>query len=275
MNGDQTTSVPVNPRDVRGSLRTETTLRDVLAPLFRQRKLVVFSFSGVLLLTILGVLFRPNQYQAHMQVLVKRERVDPVVTSEASTAQTIQSATPVTEEEINSEAELLRSADLLRKVVLITGLDQVDKKSILARVMPVEASEVRVSQAVKQLAERLNVGVVKKTDMIEVSYQTKNPNLAYRVLSTLADSYLEKHLAVHRPPGAFDFFQNETEQYRLSLAGAESNLAHFGKENRVASADVDRDLTQRKLSEFDGTLRETQTEIAETLHRIDNLETQL
>jgi len=81
MNGDQTTSVPVNPRDVRGSLRTETTLRDVLAPLFRQRKLVVFSFSGVLLLTILGVLFRPNQYQAHMQVLVKRERVDPVVTS--------------------------------------------------------------------------------------------------------------------------------------------------------------------------------------------------
>jgi uncharacterized protein involved in exopolysaccharide biosynthesis len=86
---------------------------------------------------------------------------------------------------------------------------------------------------------------------------------------------LEKHLAVHRPPGAFEFFQQETEQYRKSLNDAEARLARFGSEKRVASPVVERDLILQKLSEFDATLRGTQTGVAETQRRIDDLEAQL
>lgn len=275
MKDNQTSTFPSIPREARSTVITETTLRDVLTPLFRQRKLVLICFFGILLVTILGMLFQPNRYRARMQILVKRERVDPVVTSEASTAQTIQSTAPVTEEEINSEAELLRGSDLLQKVVLATGLQDVGKNSTWASLMPKGTPEGRVSQAVNQLAKKLSVEPIKKTDIIEVSYETPDPDLAYRVLHTLADSYLEKHLAVHRPPGAFDFFQHETEQYKQSLADAESSLAHFRQENSVASADVERDLAQRKLSEFDGTFRDAQTQIAETQSRIDNLQEQL
>ena len=57
-----------------------------------------------------------------------REREDPVVTSESS-PQTLQAALPVTEEEINSEVELLQSDDLLQKVVLATGLQ--DRRKII------------------------------------------------------------------------------------------------------------------------------------------------
>ena len=78
------------------------------------------------------------------------------------------------------------------------------------------------------MPKNCSVEAVKKTDLIEVSYKTADPQLAYRVLSTLADSYLEKHLGVHRPPGAFEFFQQETEQYRKNLEQAEARLARFG-----------------------------------------------
>ena len=259
-----------NFRIKRGEADSEATLRDVLAPLFRHRRLVILSFSGVFLGGILAALFLANQYQGHMQILVKRERVDPVVTSEAS-PQTLQAAPPVTEEEINSEVELLKSDDLLQKVVLATGLQDKAKSSV----WPKEDAETTVFKAVKGLGKNLDVEAVKKTDLIKVTYKTADPQLAYRVLSTLAGSYLEKHLAVHRPPGAFEFFQQETEQYRKSLDDAEARLARFGSEKRVASPIVERDLILQKLSEFDATLRGTQTGVAETQRRIDDLEAQL
>jgi uncharacterized protein involved in exopolysaccharide biosynthesis len=260
--------------DIRGEAAAELTLRDVLVPLFRHRRLMALSFFGIFLGGILAALLLANQYQAHFRVLVKRQRVDPVVSSEAS-SQTIQPGPPVTEEEINSEVELLQSDDLLHKVVLATGLQEKQRNSVLAFMQPKEDAETLVSKAVKGVAKQLHVEAVKKTDLIEVSYQTTDPQLTYRVLNTLANFYLVKHLAVHRPPGALDFFQQESEQYRSGLATAKVRLGQFIQENKVANAGGERDLMLQGLSRFDATWRDTETAIAETQRRIGDLEAQL
>src|ERR1700733_6275054 len=98
------------------------TLRHLLAVVFRHYKVMAISFAGLLLGTTLVALLRPSQYQAQMKILVKRERIDPVVTPQAST--TLPVAAAVTEEDLNSEVELLRSRDLLEKVVLACGLER-------------------------------------------------------------------------------------------------------------------------------------------------------
>jgi polysaccharide biosynthesis protein PslE len=196
------------------------------------------------------------------------------VTSDTS-PQMMQTAPPVTDEEINSEVALLETEDLLREVVVATGLANASKDAILAHLLPDESADKRTAQAVRQLAKHLDVETVKNTDVINVSYKTTDPQLGYSVLSTLANSYMEKHLAVHRPPGAFDFFQKETEQYRNNLEASEARLAEFEGKNQLESADVQGDLTQKKLSDFDGDLHESQTEISETKHRIGDLESQL
>jgi uncharacterized protein involved in exopolysaccharide biosynthesis len=248
---------------------SEWTLRDVLTPLFRHRRLVILSFLGVFLGGIVAALFLTTKYEAHMEILVKRERVDPVVTSESS-PQTLQPSLPVTEEEINSEVELLKSDDLLRKVVLATGLQEKETNW-----GPKEDTETLVFKAVRRLAQKLDIDAVKKTNLIEVSYQTGDQQLAYRVVRSLGDFYLEKHLAVHRPPGEFEFFQQETEQYRKNLDQAEARLARFDSEKKVASPEVERDAVVGKLTDFEDTFRETQTGVAETQRRINDLEAQL
>ena len=55
------------------------TLRDISTPLFRHRKLVLLTFLGVLLGTVLCIILLPKEYQAKMKILVKRERVDAAV----------------------------------------------------------------------------------------------------------------------------------------------------------------------------------------------------
>jgi uncharacterized protein involved in exopolysaccharide biosynthesis len=55
------------------------TMRDLLAVLFRQRRLALFSFMATFL-AVLGYGVLAPSYQAHMNVLVRRGRVDPLVT---------------------------------------------------------------------------------------------------------------------------------------------------------------------------------------------------
>src|SRR2546428_1178290 len=91
-----------------------TTLRDVLAPVFRHRRLVSLTFLGLFLGVVLAGLLLPKKYEAHMKILVRRERMDPVVTSE-STAQR-QGSLAGTEEELQSEGAVLQNPEPVEKV---------------------------------------------------------------------------------------------------------------------------------------------------------------
>jgi len=115
---------------------------------------------------------------------------------------------------------------------------------------------------------------VQKTNLIQVTYKSTNPEQAAQVLTTLANLYLEKHVAVHRPPGALDFFKQEAERYRSGLASAEARLAAFGRDNGVVSAELEKDLTVRKLTDFESSLEETQAAIVVSKQRIQALEKQ-
>ena len=68
-----------------------------------------------------------------MAILVNHERLDPIVTSQATT-QVVNDNTLVSEAEINSEAELLKSSDVLRQVVVVNGLEGQPRHSLLGSV---------------------------------------------------------------------------------------------------------------------------------------------
>ncbi len=422
--------------------RSSTTLRDLLTIAFRHRRIMMFSFFGVLCGAVLTAVLQSNQYDAAMKILVKRDRVDPIVTAEATASP--QAASEVSEEELNSEVELLKGRDLLEKTVLACGLqnpkhqaglglfasalpdsDAADAKPYagpdtghlaavaLVQVLPdttplkfvpigestevdvevmidqtgrvieahakngnnraliasaitaarqwifepaksngndvaslhtikfqfhpqsqdlgigfglqkaaatrtiaseaqdlrsdflrdasrrsalipsdptdftrsltlapvtnihtealTAAERVRVAKAVRTLEKELRVEVVKKTNLIAANYRSRDPVLAARVLNTLANLYLEKHVTVHRAPGTFDFFQHETERYREELSKAEARFSDFNHEAGVVSAALEKDGTLQKLSEFQVTLSQTTAAIAETKERIRKL----
>jgi uncharacterized protein involved in exopolysaccharide biosynthesis len=257
------------------------TLRDLLTIAFRHRRLIVTSFLGILSAAILVAALQPNHYAAGMKILVKRERVDPVVTSEASALP--QFVLGVTEEEMNSEVELLKSRDLLEKVVLACDL-QHQSDSAWSKVLGVVSAhakamtpekDTRTPKAVRTLEKALTMEVLKKTNLIAVHYQSSDPKLAAQVLTELSNLYLEKHLEMHRPPGAFDFFQQQTKEYRKGLTDAEERLVDFTHGGAVVSAKLEKEVALQKVAEFDATLRQTQASIAETQQRIHALQEQM
>src|ERR1700733_8740987 len=149
----------------------DQTLRELLAPMFRHKRLLGYSMVGFLVLAIAGTWILSRVYQCEMEVLVNRERMDPTVTAEIIN-QTSSTPPPVTEEEINSEIELMQSGDLLKKVVLEENLQEAEKTSIVGILMPKQSDDWYVARAVNHLGKKLDIQVVKKTDMIEVKYKS-------------------------------------------------------------------------------------------------------
>src|SRR5271155_5512611 len=97
------------------------TPRELGAVLIRQRSVILGTSIVVGLVMWFAGMWTPT-YVAHMKILVVRQRVDAIISPEVNSP--IQwGGDQVSEEDLNSEVELLKSTDLLRKVVVATGLN--------------------------------------------------------------------------------------------------------------------------------------------------------
>ena len=244
-------------------------LKDVLDVGFRYKRTALLCFFGILTGAILAAILQPAQYTATTKFLVGDSRIDPVVTTEASVPTPPKS---VSEEDLNSELELLHSPDVLRQVVIACGLDR--EKTLLDRVFGPPTPERRIARATASLGQDLKVEVIKKSNLIAVSYTSPDPQEASQVLRVLADAYLQKHVAVHSPPGQFQFFAQETDRYKKNLSDAEAQLKQFSEQEDGVAPQFSRDITLQKLSEFRSTLQQTRAEMASTQERIKTRERQ-
>ncbi|MGH9760130.1 MAG: Wzz/FepE/Etk N-terminal domain-containing protein, partial [Blastocatellia bacterium] len=109
------------------------TPRDIASPIFRQRRLALIVFIGIFLGAVLAAFLAPPEYEAEMKILVNRGRVDPVVTPNPDAPVSALPLASVREEDLNSEVELIKSRDLLEKVVLACGLESQHNPGWFAR----------------------------------------------------------------------------------------------------------------------------------------------
>lgn len=246
------------------------SVRDLLAIVFRRKRIATICFFGVLAGALLFVLFVPPYYSATTKFFLERSRADAAVSPLQNSP--IAMSVELTEEDLNSEVGLLQDADVLRQVVKVCGLDQ--HKLLSEYIFGPATPEKKLAKAVKGLTSNLTIEAEKKANLIDVSYTSTDPKLAARVLKALGDAYIQKHMQVHSPPGQVEFFSQETERYRKELADASAQLKEFSKEEGGVTPTVARDLYMQKLAEFHLSLQQTRAQLAATEERIRTLQKQ-
>jgi len=254
------------------------TLRDLVGMAFRRRRVIILAFAGLMAGFILAILILPPTYEAEMKILVQRDRVDPVVSTEPNVSQSDRN---LTLDEITSEVELFQSRDSLEKTVVDCGLYESKKPwsigaielRVLGALGLAPDKNTRIYKAVLKMETKdLQVIPLNASDIIKVTYQSESPQLAAHVLKELGDLYLAKHTAVRRPQGTADFFQVQAQQYRTELAASEAQLVRFTQQTGVVSADFEKQVTLQKVNDFDLSLQQTLASIAETEKRLRTLE---
>jgi uncharacterized protein involved in exopolysaccharide biosynthesis len=251
----------------------ELSLRDLITPLFRHKRLVIGVFTCVFLLSIL-VAWRwaARYYVSTMQVVVEQERSDPTVTSGQNAA--VQTNKMVTTDEITSEVALLQGLDMLRSVASTCGLADEHHWSVSDIFLPQDPARrkaAEVERAAVGLAKGLNVEAEKTSHVIDVKYGTVGePETPACVLQNLSQLYVQKHLELRRPVGASQFFAEETDKYKAQLSNDESKLATFSHDEGVAAPDVLRTNMAQEVAMSEASLNQAHQMIAADQQRIKN-----
>jgi uncharacterized protein involved in exopolysaccharide biosynthesis len=267
-------SVPPRMTDedlIRSEMPSQApTMRELAMVLFRQRRVFVWVWT----LVLAGAVFylaAGSRYRAEMKLLVRPGRADSPASAQENAPLDL-TRLALTEEDLNSEVELLQDDEILRKVVEQAGLSH---KNWLSFLRWNETAAERSERAVRKLAKKLEVDPVKKTNLITIKYAADDPELAARVLQALSVAYLEKHAQVHRPEGELPFFAEQTRESRQLLSEAEHDVLQFMSEHSVVAAATERDLALQRVSAADASYKETRAELAEVEQRMQELQAQL
>src|SRR6516165_5842293 len=185
---------------------------DLLFALFRRKWTIVFcTLLGLGAAAAYYFLFPPS-YQSDAKLLVRyvleRSGVDPVDNTAKPNSQ--MGGGKSVDSIIDAEVQILTSWDLAVQAAEALGPKRLGAASK-------EAAAGRISSG-------LTVTSNKGSDVIWVSYEDPNPQLAPLVLQELLSRYFVKHLEVHRSAGAFDFVTQQTDQVRARLNQTEDAL---------------------------------------------------
>jgi uncharacterized protein involved in exopolysaccharide biosynthesis/Mrp family chromosome partitioning ATPase len=273
--------------------RPESTLRDVYYVLFRHQKKIVIFFCAVIGLVALWTFMAPEIYQSEAKLLIrlgKESELDPTVTGKTVSVQQTR------ENQINSGLEILRSRDLAEEIVDTIGYARFlqrpqDSTSGASAPAVVEdrapsifspyglAAALGLSKPISP-RERVIVGlmnnvsfeVLRKTDIISISYTSEDPKLAQEVVAKLIDLYMKKHMAIHRASGSTEFFQEQLDKVRSELQQTEIKLRDLKNTTQIASAEEQaRSLTTR-LGTLKQQLETTRASLAESEAKVRTIE---
>src|SRR6185312_3112828 len=187
-------------------------LHEVASVIFRRKRLLLIIFFGTIAAALLLAFLLPSQYQSTAKLLVQKARSDAVISPERTVSYQAPSE-EVSEADLDSELELLKTQDILRKVVLENGL------------AVAHPSNAEVDRAVERLSIKLKIDPIKKSNVIGLSYKSDDPQVSANVLNSLITLYLEKHQQIRQAGRDYQFFEQQAAIYKKQLEDIEKQIA--------------------------------------------------
>ena len=210
----------------------------------------------------------PHRYQSEMKFLVNNERADLVITPGKD--QSSAAPSEVSETEVNSEIELLKSHDLVQAIVLNRKLylpSQRDKSA-----PPTRRS---VELASLELSKGLSVSSMRKTNIIDVTYKSSDPDSSVAILQDIGDGYLASHLAAHSAHGTNKFFGEQVARYANELAQARAALAQYHQREQLFSMPQQQSTLVTRLGILQGALQDVSSQVEVQKQRLGESTRQL
>ncbi len=246
------------------------TLRDLLVVLFKHKTKILVVFFGVVVTVTVGTFLLPPTYLAKSSILVKFGRENVYNPEGGNRAPTISFGQPDPEQILNSEVEILADRGLADKVVTAIGVGKL-YPDLIGKTYPVGVTPKDL--AIIRFGKSLSIEGVKKSNVIGVGFQHRDPYLAAQVVNLLVDCFKEKHLQVYSDPKS-SFLEEQLVEYRNKLTASEDALQSFKQVQGVYALDQQRNLMLGQRTELDTAYKATQNNIQELQEKLHSLKAQ-
>jgi uncharacterized protein involved in exopolysaccharide biosynthesis/Mrp family chromosome partitioning ATPase len=235
------------------------SIGDVYYLLFRHKwKIIIFSLLGVV--ASLAVLFlTPSVFESEASLLV-RYVSDTTLLDRVSNSERITRVGGGGESAINSEIAILTSRNLVEKVMDEMGVNRfsLDSTNTLDR-----------SRIAERIMSAIGIAAPKDSNVIRVTFKAPTPIVAQEFLRRLTESYLLKHIEIHRTAGAYEFLSQQTDQLRSRLAETEEELRKVKYTAGVVSIEESKQSIALRAEELTRGLGDLEASLAAAKARVD------
>ncbi len=248
------------------AVQDNASMRNIVEAAFRHRRLWMLVAASVFAAALTYSLLWPRQYRSEMDILVQNTRGDEQITP--SRVNGMITINGVTEEQINSEIQLLQSRGLANVVV--------DPQWDNSTSMSMNSDQLKAhDKAVDSFEKHFSVDLVRKSNVIHATYTASDPRVATDTLNRLLQAFLAKQREIAQPPGTAKFFADEADRYKSELDQAQLQLAQYQQQHRIVSLPDTEQNVDREINDAETELRSTDAQISEVTQRLGEQTRQL
>ncbi len=252
---DATTVLPA------GAPHTATTplaIRSFLYAIFKHRWLVLGVFSLVFLGSAIAAMLREPKWLATSKVLVKLGETVQLAPAEAPSRSV---AMPMNQEVVKTEADIVKSREVIAEAVRRLGLQ------------PEEGSSL--DRLIDGLQRGLSVSQTPGTNILQINFLGKNPDGAARTVNEITSVYLDHHNRVYRREGMFDFYNEQLRILDAQMKSAQLRLRNYMARSEVVDVNEQMKLLAEDEIEQEKGLRAHLAKISALSRKLEHVRGQL
>jgi succinoglycan biosynthesis transport protein ExoP len=211
-------------------------------------------------------------YEARALIEIQKENPD------VPTLQELFQIEGVSDAYIETQNRILKSENLARRVITQLGLEKLPEFTRrsgswqIAREKPAQepvqagfgmglaADKTVPEEVLKNFEERLTVEPVKRSRLIEVTFESNDPNIAAQVVNTLTSAYIDANLEARWQAAqkASDWLSQQLLGMKAKLEKSEDELQKYGRGNGLLFLETEKGTSENIVVQR---LRELQQEL--------------
>jgi uncharacterized protein involved in exopolysaccharide biosynthesis/Mrp family chromosome partitioning ATPase len=244
--------------------------RDLLYVLFRHRQRAMVVAITILALTLIAAVVLPSQYTSEAQLLVRVGRESLPTATVAGGPQMM--SMPDRTTEINSEAQIFRSREVVAATVKKLGVEELINESPAA---DPEALAVQEQNAARILASKIDVWTEPMSAIIKVSYASSDPTKAHDVVQTYVDCYLDHRSRIYGAGGMGGLFEGLTKDSEAKLKNIEESMKKLKDDTGVTDVDTQKNILLNRIAGLQTTIDTVGAQLASTTQKIRSITEQM
>jgi len=222
---------------------------------------IILLSSSVFGLSILMTLRQDPVYQASGKLLFQTDKTSNLIGIETDTNVKQFEGLTQKSDPLSTQAELIRSQEVAQATIRALNLKDDEGQPFNPKV----------------LADNLQVKTITGTDILQVAYNSEDPQLAANVVNQVMKAYLDSNVQANRAEAvaARKFIVDQLPESEAAVNQAEINLRQFREANGVIALDQEAISTVTGLSTLDQQITEAQAGLSQANAKASELRGQV
>jgi len=245
---------PINSALYNSLPSQESTLREYIRVLIKRKWMVSSVIVGIFMAVAVASLRQTPIYEAVGQIVVNKGDSNLI---------TFKDSMPVVDyydqSDLDTEVRILQSDLMALQVIRQLNLDKrpefgghSDQKQANLVADPLQSDSNRTSSLLSAFRGSLKVSLIPNTRVMEIHYNSTDPQLAASAVNTLAATYVEQNFKTkfESTMQASDWLSKQLVDLQMKVETSQEKLVRYQREHEILGTDEKQNIITEKLDEL-------------------------